>query len=294
MISTIISFCALHSLIIVMLSNNAEIVDEVRQEVVHGDEEEEDDEDVEDDGDDDDGGGDGDDKAAESMHQKPHRLNQQQRKQIDYRQFLSEEEIVRADAVYAHVLQMNTRSRIGSSSSSRHSATAEEEIDFQQFQVALSLLGQQESNDKLQDMFVKELQSQGSSSSGSGAGEKEQQRGKETIDKDTFKRLVAELRLAVVGADDHTVIIARIRDAFDALYEGTCELDDQRDEYGDKYIYAKALRQHLTTLGNALSDEEADELIEECHPAEVPNAEGVVQKRIYFEQFRSMLLDKGQ
>ena len=41
----------------------------------------------------------------------------------------------------------------------------------------------------------------------------------------------------------------RIQDAFDALYEGTCPNDDQKDFTGQRYIYANDFRLLLTEIG---------------------------------------------
>jgi hypothetical protein len=42
----------------------------------------------------------------------------------------------------------------------------------------------------------------------------------------------------------------RIQDAFDALYEGTCPNDDQKDFTGQRYIYANDFRLLLTEIGD--------------------------------------------
>ena len=52
-------------------------------------------------------------------------------------------------------------------------------------------------------------------------------------------------------------------------YEGTCLDDDQRDEFGRKYLLVYAVRSVLTSHGSGrLTDEEADHLIRETHPVQ--------------------------
>jgi hypothetical protein len=97
--------------------------------------------------------------------------------------------------------------------------------------------------------------------------------------------------------------------AFDALYRGTCPQDDQKDFGGNRYILAKDLRLLVRTTGDEserLTDEEADELIRECRPIfpkkvdprtgeELEEEDGIavasLNGKIFFEQYRSMLLD---
>jgi Ca2+-binding EF-hand superfamily protein len=101
--------------------------------------------------------------------------------------------------------------------------------------------------------------------------------------------------------------IDRIQDAFDALYEGTCLNDDQKNFAGQRYIYAADFRLLLTITGEdneRLTDEEANELLRECRPIypQVINpiteqeeddgiAVAVLRGKIFFEQYRAMLLD---
>jgi len=54
---------------------------------------------------------------------------------------------------------------------------------------------------------------------------------------------------------------------------------------GKKYILVKDLRMVLTTIGDKLSDEEADELIRECNP--LPGDDGTKDEgKVFFEQYR--------
>lgn len=51
----------------------------------------------------------------------------------------------------------------------------------------------------------------------------------------------------------------------------------------------------MTTQGDRLTDEEADEIVKECHPVyDLDQETGVRTGRIFLENYRSMLLDKGQ
>lgn len=45
-------------------------------------------------------------------------------------------------------------------------------------------------------------------------------------------------------------ISSNIEEAFDALYEGICPLDDQRDKQGEKFIKKQQLRHILTSRGS--------------------------------------------
>ncbi len=83
--------------------------------------------------------------------------------------------------------------------------------------------------------------------------------------------------------DSSALTIQMIQEAFDALYYGSCLDDKQRDAKG-MYINEADLRHALTSSGEVLTDEEADELLRECKPE---------NGRIYFDQYKTMLLDSG-
>lgn len=55
------------------------------------------------------------------------------------------------------------------------------------------------------------------------------------------------LRLRAKGNEDEA--LNRIKHAFDALYEGTCLNDDQKDFTGQRFIYAADFRLLLTVTG---------------------------------------------
>jgi len=144
-----------------------------------------------------------------------------------------------------------------------------------QFYKGLSLLGFVEKSERVRTLWLRSK--------------------KNSIDKKNFVLLLIQLREKkdekqtdnnknkdedVPPEDD---IFTRIEEHFEALYEGTCEFDDQRDESGKKYILASELRRILTTLGQKLTDEEADELLRECTKNN--------SDRIFLEQYRAMLLN---
>ena len=54
-------------------------------------------------------------------------------------------------------------------------------------------------------------------------------------------------RLRAKGNEEEA--LNRIKDAFDALYEGTCPNDDQKDFTGQRFIYAVDFRLLLTVTG---------------------------------------------
>lgn len=85
-----------------------------------------------------------------------------------------------------------------------------------------------------------------------------------------------------------------IEHAFEAIYQGSCPDDTNRDDSGRKFILASEFRRFLISLGDKMSDEDADMLIRECHPIYVENpTDGVRRGRIFLEQYRSLLLDKS-
>ena len=160
-------------------------------------------------------------------------------------------------------------------------------LNEDQFGIALALLGQTESMDHLKRLYDQEAVADG-------------------LDEERFKRCLARLRTKSSTDDDQA---ARIRDAFDALYRGTCPNNDQKDFGGNRYIFAKDLRLLVRTTGDErerLTDEEADELIRECRPQypkkvdpytglDLDEEDGIavasLNGKIFFDQYRSMLLN---
>lgn len=201
-------------------------------------------------------------------------------------EFLSKEEIFRVEAVFRHVsdkgemvtlLGMNQQA--GNSNGDNDDAAAAEDndkdniknivINEEQFTLALALLGQRERVDKVRALYLTART--------------------EFITIDHFKKMIVMLR----SRADYPDLQASIRDAYDALYEGTCEQDTQRDEFGEKYLLVRDLREVLTALGNKLTDEEAAEIISECHPVTEKRSDGTIIEKIYYQQYRAMLLDQG-
>lgn len=80
-------------------------------------------------------------------------------------------------------------------------------------------------------------------------------------------------------------LFVRIEEQFDALYAGTCELDNQRDDEGSKFILAADLRRILSQRGLHMSDEEIEEMIREVKPRP-PDG------RIFLEQYQALLLSQ--
>ena len=58
-------------------------------------------------------------------------------------------------------------------------------------------------------------------------------------------------RLRQKGHEEES--LKRIVEAFNALYDGTCLNDDQKDFSGERYIYANDFRLLLTTTGNLIN-----------------------------------------
>jgi hypothetical protein len=125
------------------------------------------------------------------------------------------------------------------------------------------------------------------------------------ISEDAFFQILSEIRKERSGGINKKQIV----DAFAALYYGTCPADDQRDGFG-MYILVKDLRWALTNYGEILTDEEADELICECCGLKEEEGRGLAslsldeknlndrdiievdeQKKVYFDQYMTMLLE---
>ncbi len=83
--------------------------------------------------------------------------------------------------------------------------------------------------------------------------------------------------------DTSLVSVSKILEHFEALYYGTCFDDRQVDKNG-KYLKESDLRMALVTNGDPFTDEEVEELIRECKP---------IDGKIYFDQYKTMLLDPG-
>ena len=89
--------------------------------------------------------------------------------------------------------------------------------------------------------------------------------------------------------------IRQIERAFEDLYRGILAereggFVEQRDGIGRPYILATDLRNLLITSGDTLTDEEADRLISDCKPIYKIHSDGTVTGKIFFEQYRAMLL----
>ena len=67
---------------------------------------------------------------------------------------------------------------------------------------------------------------------------------------------------------------------------------EQKDESGNRFIIAEDLRKLLITMGDKLTDEEADQLINECKPIEArhPSDHGRRVNMILATNFMDMLL----
>ena len=144
-------------------------------------------------------------------------------------------------------------------------------MTFDKFQVALSFLGFQETFERIRTTF--------------------DMANRESINLDKFLKMLAIL----IGQENQQELERELERMFDGLYIGTCQDDSQRDEFGRKYLDARQFRIALTSVGgvdNVLTVEEADELIRETHPILVYEGDNpVATERIYFEQYRSMLLN---
>lgn len=145
----------------------------------------------------------------------------------------------------------------------------EGKIDSEGFATALSLLGMKIPSMECNELFLS--------------------RGFDLIDELTFVSMVGEYR----ASDDEQ--IRQIERAFEDLYRGILAereggFVEQRDGIGRPYILATDLRNLLITSGDTLTDEEADRLISDCKPIYKIHSDGTVTGKIFFEQYRAMLL----
>lgn len=145
----------------------------------------------------------------------------------------------------------------------------EGKIDNEGFATALSLLGMKITSNECNELFLS--------------------RGFDLVDEKTFVSMVGEYR----ASDDEQ--IRQIEGAFEDLYRGILAereggFVEQRDGIGRPYILAKDLRNLLVTSGDTLTDEEADSLISSCKPIYKVHSDGTVTGKIFFEQYRTMLL----
>lgn len=145
----------------------------------------------------------------------------------------------------------------------------EGKIDNEGFATALSLLGMKITANECNELFLS--------------------RGFDLVDEETFVSMVGEYR----AADDEQ--IRQIEGAFEDLYRGILAereggFVEQRDGIGRPYILASDLRNLLVSSGDTLTDEEADRLISDCKPIYKVHSDGSVTGKIFFEQYRAMLL----
>jgi hypothetical protein len=170
-------------------------------------------------------------------------------------QHLSQEEQARAKEVFRHCDLHN-----------------EGFIDEDGVCVALSLLGLREPEENISALFKR--------------------RDVDNLDESTFLVLLSDLRSTAVDEEQLSAIEA----AFSDLYYGTLQSNDsqfvveQRDALGRPFILAEDLRKLLVTHGDILLDEEADRLILDCKPIYTLEANGSRVGRIFFDQYRAMLL----
>ena len=149
----------------------------------------------------------------------------------------------------------------------------EGKIDSDGFATALALMGMKIPKSECQELFLS--------------------RGLDLVDEETFISMVGEYR-----ASDGEQIL-QIENAFENLYRGILAereggFVEQRDGIGRPYILAADLRDLLVSSGEQLTDEEADRVISDCNPIYKVMSDGTVTGKIFFEQYRAMLLPGPQ
>ncbi len=154
-------------------------------------------------------------------------------------------------------------------------ARGEGQIDENSLMIALSLLGIKESETHIHALYTR----------------RREYSGVDLLNAEQFLILLGEVRATMV--DDE--LVAAIESAYSDLYHGILASKgsifvEQRDAMGRPFILAEDLRRVLISMGDKLSDEEADRLIKDCRPLTAHDANGMKQSRIFFEQYRAMVL----
>lgn len=105
---------------------------------------------------------------------------------------------------------------------------------------------------------------------------------------DAFINMLGLIR---AGHETYDKINADVKKAFDAMYDITCPTGSQV-ESGQKYILASDLRKIMLNYGDdVLTDMQADEMIDECHPIYTVDGTGRKIGKIFLEQYSAMLTD---
>jgi hypothetical protein len=170
---------------------------------------------------------------------------------------LSEEEKIRALRVFKHCCDTYD----------------DNAINAEQFSVALALLGQIETQDKVKELFDKH----------------EASTRKISVNKKQFLLMFDGLRTKTMQEE----VLQQIEVHFNNLYEGMCDEDSNKDTVGGRFLLVSKFREILTSQGDVLTDEEADEIIIECQPRYELDEDGTKIGKIYFDGYRTMILDSS-
>jgi hypothetical protein len=142
---------------------------------------------------------------------------------------LSDKEKEKATRIFYHLApKVDVKVAPGTEITEENLEPMSEGLDFENFCVALALLGQTEKRERLKNEF--------------------DTMGQDLISLSEFMELLNSLRLK----SDNRDINKSIREAFDAIYEATCPQDDQRDSTGRKFLTAHDLRRVMTNEGEHL------------------------------------------
>ena len=156
----------------------------------------------------------------------------------------------------------------------KHCDTFDENtLNAQQFGVALALLGQIETQDKVKELFEKH----------------EALTRKISVNKSQFLKMFDGLRKKTIQEE----VLRQIEIHFHNLYEGMCDDDSNKDNVGGRFLPVSKFREILTSQGDVLTDEEADEMIIECQPIYELDTDGTKIGKIYFDGYRTMILDSS-
>ncbi len=170
---------------------------------------------------------------------------------------LSEEEKIRALRVFKHCCDTYD----------------DNALNAEQFSVALALLGQIETQDKVKELFDKH----------------EASTRKITVNKKQFLLMFDGLRTKTMQEE----VLQQIEVHFNNLYEGMCDDDSNKDTVGGRFLLVSKFRELLTSQGDVLTDEEADEIIIECQPRYELDEDGTKIGKIYYDGYRTMILDSS-
>lgn len=192
--------------------------------------------------------------SPEYEHHEEEEVSALQKATTEAAKILSQEEIDRLTKVYVHC---NTN-KVG--------------LSQEQLATALALLGQKFPVEVIREVFTKAKV--------------------DPMPQDKFVDVVCELRMRKLAEGQAELI----QNAFESLHNGICGMNktSNKDESGRSYLDSVELRKLLTTQGDKLTDEEADQFIRECKIKDYKDfSDGSRRGLIYLDQYRDVLINSA-